>query len=130
MTPAPTTISFFGGLASASAPVDDTTVFSSISTPGRRATSEPVAMTIFFASSAVSLPSAPLTTTLPGAAMRPSPTTQSILFFLNRNATPATLAATVSSLCFIIAARSSLGASTTTPSGAKPCAASSNISEA
>ena len=46
MTPAPTTSSFFGTAASASAPVEDTTTFSSISTPGRRATSEPVAMTM------------------------------------------------------------------------------------
>ena len=130
MTPAPTTISFFGTLGRLSAPVEETTVFSSISTPGRRATSEPVAMTIAFASSVFSLPSSPLTMTLPGAAMRPSPVTQSILFFLNRNATPLTLAATVSSLCFIIAARSSFGAPTTTPSGSRPCPASSNISEA
>ncbi len=46
MTPAPTTISFFGGWVERSAPVEETTFFSSISTPGRRATSEPVAMTM------------------------------------------------------------------------------------
>ena len=84
MTPAPTTISFFGGAGRLSAPVDETTVFSSISTPGSRATSEPVAMTIAFVSSVVSLPSAALTITFPGAAIRPSPLSQSILFFLNR----------------------------------------------
>ena len=56
-----------------------------------------------------SAPSARLTTTLPGAAMRPSPLSQSILFFLNRKATPLTLAATVSSLCFIIAREIELG---------------------
>ena len=120
ITPAPTTISVFGGLASASAPVEETIVFSSISTPGSRATSEPVAMTIALASSVVSSPSSAFDDTLPGAAIRPRPRSQSILFFLNRNATPLTLAATVSSLCFIIAARSSLGGATTTPSGAKP----------
>ena len=84
MTPAPTTISFFGGAARLNAPVEDTIVFSSISTPGSRATSEPVAITIALVSSVLSLPSAPLTVTRPGAAMRPSPLTQSILFFLNR----------------------------------------------
>ena len=73
MTPAPTTISFFGGAGRLSAPVEETTVFSSISTPGSRATSDPVAMTIALVSSVVSLPSAPLTITLPGAAIRPSP---------------------------------------------------------
>ncbi len=130
MTPAPTTISFFGGAVRLRAPVEDTTIFSSISTPGKRATSEPLAMTITLASSAVSLPSAPLTITLPGAAMRPSPVTVSILFFLKRKATPLTLAATLSSLCFIIAARSSFGAPKTTPRAPRPCAASSNISEA
>ncbi len=104
ITPAPTTIIFFGTLGRLSAPVEETTVFSSISTPGRRATSEPVAMTIAFVSSVVSVPSAAFATTLPGAAMRPSPLIQSILFFLKRNATPLTLAATVSSLCFISAA--------------------------
>ena len=62
--------------------------------------------------------------------MRPSPFSQSILFFLNRKATPLTLAATVSSLCFIMRTRSSLGGSTITPSAAIPCPASSNISEA
>ncbi len=60
----------------------------------------------------------------------PSPCSQSILFFLNRKATPLTLAATVSSLCFIIARRSSLGGATTTPSAPSPWPASSNISEA
>ena len=84
MTPAPTTISFFGGTAKLKAPVEETIVFSSISTPGSRAKSDPVAMTIALVSCAVSLPSAPLTITRPGAAMRPSPLSQSILFFLNR----------------------------------------------
>ena len=77
-------------------------------------------MTIALVSRSFSLPSSPLTTTLPGERMLPSPKTASILFFLNRKATPLTLAATVSSLCFISAAWSSFGAPTTTPSGAKP----------
>ena len=73
MTPAPTTSSFFGGTARLRAPVDETTVFSSISTPGSCATSEPVAMTIALASSVVSSPFSALTITLPGAAIRPCP---------------------------------------------------------
>ncbi len=84
ITPAPTTMSLFGAALRLKAPVEEMIVFSSISTPGSRATSEPVAMTIAFVSSVVSLPSAALTVTPPGAAMRPSPLTQSILFFLNR----------------------------------------------
>ncbi len=84
MTPAPTTISVFGGAGRLKAPVEETIVFSLISTPGSRATSEPVAMTIALVSSVLSLPSAPLTVTRPGAAMAPAPLTQSILFFLNR----------------------------------------------
>ena len=46
MTPAPMTTRRFGTLSSSSAPVDETTTFSSISTPGSGVTSEPVAMTI------------------------------------------------------------------------------------
>ena len=87
-------------------------------------------MTIFFVSSVCFLPSSDVTSTLPGAVMQPVPINASTLFFLNRNATPLTLAATVSALCFIIAAKSSFGAPVTTPSAGKLCAASSNISEA
>ena len=61
-----------GTLSSASAPVDDTMRFSSISMPLSRATSEPVAMTMFLVSSVCVLPSAAFTSTLPGAAMRPA----------------------------------------------------------
>ena len=104
--------------------------FSSISMPFRRATSEPVAMTMFFVSTVCVLPSAPFTSILPGAAMRPRPMKASILFFLNRNATPLTLPSTPSSLNFIIAGRSSFGLGTLMPISAKPCPASSNSSEA
>ena len=51
ITPAPTTSRCSGTLSSASAPVDDTMRFSSISMPCRRATSEPVAMTMDLVSS-------------------------------------------------------------------------------
>ena len=48
--------------------------FSSISMPGSRATSEPVAITIDFVSIVSVLPLPVETSTLPGAAMRPLPT--------------------------------------------------------
>ena len=69
-------------------------------------------MTMFFVSSVCVLPSAAVTSTLPGAAMRPAPRSASILFFLNRNSTPLTLPSTPSSLNFSIAARSSFGVPT------------------
>jgi hypothetical protein len=49
------------------------TRFSSMSMPLSRATSEPVAITIDLVSSVCVLPSAPFTSTLPGAAMRAVP---------------------------------------------------------
>ena len=64
--PAPTISSFCGTLASSSAPVEETTRFSSMSMPGSRATSEPVAMTMFLVSSVCVLPSAAFTSTLAG----------------------------------------------------------------
>ena len=67
ITPAPTTSSRCGTLASDSAPVEDTMRFSSIVMPLRRATSEPVAITIALASMVVVVPSAAFTSTLPGA---------------------------------------------------------------
>ena len=82
---------------------------SSISTPRSRATSEPVAITTALPSITWLVPSAAFTSTLPGPAMRPTPAKVSILFFLNRKATPLTLPSTPSSLNFIMAARSSFG---------------------
>ena len=55
ITPAPTTNSLPGTLSSASAPVDDTMRFSSISMPFSRATSEPVAITMFLVSTSLRL---------------------------------------------------------------------------
>ena len=55
-------------------------------------------MTIFFVSNNCVLPSAVFTSTWPGAAMRPAPWNVSILFFLNRNATPLTLLSTFCAL--------------------------------
>ena len=130
ITPAPTTSSLPGTFSSARAPVDDTMRFSSISMPFSRATSEPVAMTIFFVSTVCVLPSAPFTSILPGAVIVPCPMKASILFFLNRNATPLTLPSTPSSLNFCIAARSSFGAETLIPIFSKSPPASSNRCEA
>ena len=104
--------------------------FSSMVTPGSWATSEPVAITIALVSSIFTEPSSAFTSTLPGAAMLPWPMKGSTLFFLKRKATPSTLAFTVSSLCFIIAARFSFGVPTSMPKAAKPWPASSNSSEA
>ena len=55
MMPAPTIKSFCGTVVSSSAPVDDTIRFSSMSMPLSRATSEPVAMTMFLVSSVCGL---------------------------------------------------------------------------
>jgi hypothetical protein len=115
MTPAPTTTSRSGTLSSSSAPVEDTIRFSSMATPGSGVTSEPVAITIAFVSSTCCLPSSALTSTSPGATMRPAPMNASILFFLSRKATPWTLAVTVSFLCFIMPGRSSFGVPTPMP---------------
>ena len=120
-TPAPTTSSLPGTLARASAPVEETICFSSISTPGSGTTSEPVAITMFLASSVCFAPSAAVTSTSPGALIVPAPMKASILYFLSRKPTPLTLAATVSSLCFIIAVRSSFGLPTITPKAASSC---------
>lgn len=75
-----------------------------MSTPGMPPASEPVAMTIAFVESSCAAPSAAVTFTLPGARIVPSPIIPSTSFFFSRKATPLTLAATVSSLCFISAA--------------------------
>ena len=98
-------------------------LFSSMAMPGMAATSEPVAMRMDLASSVCFLPSALVTSTLPGAAMRPWPCTVSILFFLSRKATPSTLPFTPDSLKASMAARSSAGF-TLMPMAAKPLAAS------
>ena len=132
MTPAPTTTSFPGTFSSSSAPVEETITFSSNSrsTPGMPATSEPVAMTTFFASISFVSPLSSVTATLPWPIRRPLPMKASILFFLKRKATPSTLAFTVASLWPIIALRSSLGLPVPTPIFGSSWLAWWNISEA
>ena len=88
---------------------------SSIVTPGSGVTSEPVAIRMVRVASVRSAPSAPVATTRPGAAMRPVPRTRSTLFFLNRKSMPRVLSATALSFQAIIAGRSSVTLSTTTP---------------
>ena len=68
-------------------------VFSSMVTPLSGVTSEPEAMTMFFALWAVSP-----TLTSPGAVILPQPFSQSTLFFLNRNSMPLVLQSTVDCL--------------------------------
>ena len=132
MTPPPTTTRLAGTLRNSSAPVDETITFSSISTltPGMPATSDPVAMMMFLASTSSALPSSPVTETLPAAMTLPVPRKESILFFLNRKATPLTLEATVASLCASIFSRLSFGFPVSTPSCSKLWPVSAKISEA
>ena len=78
----------FGTSGSTSAPVDDTTVRSSTSMPGRAATSEPVAMTTLLVSTVSVEPSSFVTRTRcvpsPRPSIEPRPWNVSTLFFLNR----------------------------------------------
>ena len=100
MTPAPTTTSFFGTVSSASAPVDETTVFSSISMPGSRGDVRAGGDDDVLASRA-SGSCRPSPVDLDLARRRrcaPCRETASILFFFSRNATPLTLPSTPSSL--------------------------------
>ena len=115
ITPAPMTSMRLGTFGRESAPVEETMVSSSMSMPGSRATSEPVAMTMLLASSVCAPPAASLTSTLPGAAMVAVPCTVSILFFFSRKATPSTLPFTPWSLKASILGRSSLGGGTSMP---------------
>ncbi len=82
--PRPPPGSFLGTEVSAIAPVEETICFSSMVTPGSGATSEPVAMMICLAVRLRTLPSAPFTSTLPGAVMRASPTMASDLAFFEQ----------------------------------------------
>ena len=79
----------FGSSSRSSAPVEDSTSFSSKSNPGRGRGREPVAMRMFRAVSFLAPPEAPaLTWTTCGSRIAPSPATSSTLFFFSKNATP------------------------------------------
>ena len=100
-----------------------------MSMPGNGVLSEPVAMMIEVRLDPCVAPSAPVTTTRPGAAIRPLPLSQSILFLRNRNSTPRVRVVTTLSLRAIIAARSSATSPTLTPCSASSRPASANFSE-
>src|ERR1043166_5959737 len=85
------------------------------------------AMTMCLASSVRRLPSAAFTSTLPGAAMRASPTMASDLFFLSRNSTPRVSSPTTLVLCPVMPKRSS-STPVLIPSLGKSFFASSNSS--
>ncbi len=76
-----------GGCSLRTAPLEESTVFSSMGTPGRDFGSEPVAR-IADVAWIVSVPPGPDTSTAPRALRTPRPGTSVILFFLNRNSTP------------------------------------------
>ncbi len=102
----------------------------STSTPGSGEGSEPVAMMMSLAVRLLLLPSAAVTSTLPGPSMRPQPFTQSTLFLRKRNSTPLVSAVTLSAFCFIICARSSLGLTWMPRLANSPPAAASYSSDA
>ena len=110
-------------------PVHDTMRFSSISMPFSLATSEPVAIAMFFVSTSLGLAVAAVTSTLP--APRPCPCPDDIdLVFLHQELD--TLGVAVDALLLEIHNRRQIefGRGTLTPIFAKECPASSNISEA
>jgi len=127
--PPPMTSSRFGTCANLSAPVEETILSSSMVMPGRLIGTEPVAIRMFLVSIVVGAPLSGVTSTRPAAGMEPVPRKVVILFFLNRNSMPPTLAVTVSSLCVSICLRFSFGA-TSIPNWENWWPASSNSSEA
>jgi hypothetical protein len=120
-------------LESSSAPVEETITFSSISTstPGMPATSEPVAMTMFFASISWVLAVVAGHRHLALAEHLAGADEASILFFFIRKATPSTFDfTTVASLCAIIAFEIELRLADLDAHLPAVCSASANISEA
>ena len=87
----------FGTETSANAPVEETMRASSISTPFSGMTSDPVAITTCVAVT-VSIPASPTMLSVCASTNCALPFSQSILFFLNRYATPSVLALTTLSL--------------------------------
>ena len=93
ITPAPTIVIDLGIFFKDKAPVEETTVFSSIFTPLRSEGSDPVAIIID-----LELKVFPLTSMTPGSFIEPQPFITSILFFLNRNSIPFVFWLTISDL--------------------------------
>mmetsp|Transcript_31563 Transcript_31563/g.102856 ORF Transcript_31563/g.102856 Transcript_31563/m.102856 type:complete len:229 (-) Transcript_31563:250-936(-) len=119
MMPPPTTTIFFGTSESASAPVEETMRFSSISSPGSGVTSEPVARMTFLVFNTSSPPSLSATVTSPLPVSLPAPFTYLTLFFLNKPSIPCVRPPTALSLAAIIFSRSRESPSTMIPWCAK-----------
>ena len=130
ITPAPITTRCLGASGRASAPVESRMRWLSIVTPGSGVGSEPVAITMSLACNSRTLPSARVTVTLPGPFKRPQPLIHSTLFLRNRNSIPLVRAVTLSSFCFIICARLSVGVTSMPRLLSSPLVAASYNSEA
>lgn len=119
ITPAPMTIIFFGTLVSSSAPVEETTTFSSISTFGKLTTLDPVAMMKFLAEYFW-----PSTSMLFWSIKLAWPVMEVTLFFLKRPAMPWVRPLMMSFLLSISFLTSISGFWDLMPSFSKLCAAS------
>mmetsp|Transcript_25063 Transcript_25063/g.70190 ORF Transcript_25063/g.70190 Transcript_25063/m.70190 type:complete len:261 (-) Transcript_25063:222-1004(-) len=115
MIPPPMTTIFLGTFFSARAPVELTTVSSSMSTPGSGVTSLPVARMMCFPFSTCSDPSSAVTATSPWPARRPQPLTYVTLFFLKRPSMPLVSPSTAESFWSIILPMSIFTPVTCTP---------------
>ena len=113
MAPPPMTTILAGTWSNESASVLVTLVTPSTGMLGRSMGTLPVARTMFFALRSSGL--APLTLTLPGAVMRPSPLYTVTPFFFIRNATPPVSWVTVLSLRLSMVGRSSFTSPMITP---------------
>ena len=98
-----------------SAPVEVTIFFSSISRPGSGVGSEPVAIRTRSVLSTSFLPFSPVTSTSVADFTTAEPVFQSILFFLNRKATPPVSCSTTLALLAIICFRFSFTEPTSMP---------------
>ena len=114
-----------GTLPRASAPVELTMRFSSMSIPGSPAGTDPVAMMIWPASITSTPPSVSATETPFLASSRPVPRTYATLFFLNSPSMPLVKVPTTLSFSPIITLRSSDSLPVLMPWAAKWLAASS-----
>eukprot|EP00126_Sphaerothecum_destruens_P011011 Sdes_comp20840_c0_seq1m17521 len=124
ITPPPITTKCSGTLARERAPVEETMLTSSISMPGKGATSEPVASKILDAVMVCLEPVlAPWISIFWGPVRVAWPFTWCTLFFLNRPSIPFVRVLTAFSLAFIMVARSSLTFSHSIPRCWKSCCA-------
>ena len=119
ITPAPTTISFAGTLSSASAPVEETIVFSSMAIDaGQRRDVRAGGDDDVLGLQRRDLAVLGLTSTLPARRDRAGAGEDVDLVLLEQEGDAVDVGVDRSSLCFIIAGRSSFGLPTSMPSGA------------